>query len=111
MSRAQCATSCKYLERSVSHVVEPQCVTENVRPVVDVEDFNVESSHFENVPVAFCFSCDVAMAWTKTQLSIDNWRGSISSVLDSGDKVLSVVVLLCPKCGKIEFKADAIKKE
>jgi hypothetical protein len=54
--------------------------------------------------VSFCFSCNTEMAWTKTQLTIDGWNGPKPT--QATDNVLPVTICLCPKCGKIEFKAD-----
>jgi predicted RNA-binding Zn-ribbon protein involved in translation (DUF1610 family) len=68
-------------------------------------------SQFESVPVTFCFSCNIEMVWTKTQFTIDAWRGTSHSTLTCDDKSLPVTVLLCPKCGKIEFKADITEKK
>jgi hypothetical protein len=107
--RLKCATSCKYLGQSensseLRHVPENTCTDD------DVEEFKGDTSQFESVPVAFCFSCNVEMAWAKTQFTIDKWRGATLNML-ACDKVLPVTVLLCPKCGKIEFKADIITKK
>jgi predicted RNA-binding Zn-ribbon protein involved in translation (DUF1610 family) len=63
----------------------------------------------ESIPVAFCFSCNIEMTWAKTQFDIDHWRGNTPLLV--ANKMLPVTVLLCPKCGKIEFKADLIMKE
>jgi hypothetical protein len=73
-----------------------------------VED-KVEPLQLENVPVAFCFSCNEAMVWAKAHLTVDSWCDNQSLLVDD-DKVLPVTLLLCLKCGKLEFKADLSKK-
>jgi hypothetical protein len=105
--RSKCVTSCKYLGQSensseLRHVTENTCTD-------DVKEFKDNTSQFESTPVVFCFFCNVEMAWTKTQFTIDNWRGPSLNMLVCG-KVLPVTVLLCPKCGKIEFKVDIVTK-
>ena len=51
------------------------------------------------------------MSQGRTKFSIDEWDESHQK-LDGDDsgklrkEVLPVIVYLCPKCGKIEFKAD-----
>jgi hypothetical protein len=101
--RFQCVVCCKYLGGS-GNAVELNSVPE--RSCAVVEDFKVGDLSLEKVSVAFCFSCNVEMAWAKTQFSLDCWRGNKHLLVD--DKVLPVTVLLCPKCGKVEFKADNI---
>jgi hypothetical protein len=106
--RSKCDTSCKYLGQyenssELRHVTENTCTD-------DVKEFKDNTLQFESVPVAFCFSCNVEMAWTKTQFAIDKWSGPSLNTLVC-DKVLPVIVLLCPKCGKIEFKVDMITRE
>ena len=107
--RSQCVISCKYLGQS------DNCV--ELKPETDVstcsaaKDLKVESLQLENVPVAFCFSCNEAMVWAKAQFTVDSWCGNKSLLAnDDYDKVLPVTILLCPKCGKLEFKADLSKK-
>ena len=103
--RSKCAISCKYLGQFET-TNEPQKLTKN-QTVEDPKGLTDNISQFESGPVAFCFSCNVEMAWTKTQFQIDNWNGPSSNIL-THDKVLPVTVLLCLKCGKIEFKTNII---
>ena len=103
--RSQCVISCKYLGQS-DNCGELKSVTNDTCSVVDDK---VESLRLENVPVAFCFSCNEVMVCAKAQLTVDSWCDKRSPLVD-GDKVLPVTILLCPKCGKLEFKADLSKK-
>ena len=106
--RSKCAINCKYLGQSETSY-ESRQVTEN-SSVDDVKGLKDNDLHVESVPITFCYSCNIDMAWTKTQFTIDNWNGPTSNMLPH-DKVLPVTVLLCPKCGKIEFKADIIRND
>ncbi|MCL1965594.1 MAG: hypothetical protein FWF66_07280 [Candidatus Bathyarchaeota archaeon] len=106
--RSQCATSCKYLGQT-EKPTKPQYVPENTYTNMP-NKLKDNTSPLENVPVAFCFACNIDMAWTKTRFIIDHWRGSSSNMLVC-DKALPVTVLLCPKCGKLEFNADVTNKE
>jgi hypothetical protein len=54
----------------------------------------------EDVPVVWC--CGIEMSWAKTTLNVDDWKGAPSKL----GKVLPVIVYMCPRCGKIEFKVD-----
>jgi hypothetical protein len=102
--RSKCATSCKYLGQSGSYT-EQQYAAEDTC-TNDVKDTQVDVAQFKSVTGAFCFSCNVEMMCAKTQFTVvDNWKDNMDSVLVSGN-VLPVTVLVCPKCGKLEFKAD-----
>ena len=65
----------------------------------------------ENAAVIFCSLCNVEMYQTKTKFKIDGWKES-NQKRDGDDsarfgaEVLPVIVYLCPKCGKIDFRAD-----
>jgi hypothetical protein len=103
--RAHCVISCKYLEPS-----EPNTESKSMHDdtfTVD-ETLHAETLPLESISVVFCFSCNMEMVWAKTQFNVNNWHGSPSLLVN--DKVLPVTVFLCPKCGKIEFKADLIRK-
>jgi hypothetical protein len=104
--RAQCVISCKYLESSENQIVSKP-VSEDTFTVA--KTLQAKTLPLESIPVAFCFSCNLEMIWAKTQFTIDNWRGNQPPQLVN-DKMLPVTVLLCPKCGKVEFKADLIRK-
>jgi hypothetical protein len=105
--RSHCAICCKYLEPSENNA-ESKPMPKDTRAVDNA--IQAKFLSLESIPVAFCFSCNIEMVWAKTQFTVDNWHGQQSSLLFN-DKVLPVTVLLCQKCGKIEFKADLVRKE
>lgn len=76
------------------------------------EDKEPKAIQKENAPTAYCTSCNVQMAQTRTKFSINGW-----DVLDpklAGDDLnkfeLQAIVYVCPQCGKIELKADKNKE-
>jgi hypothetical protein len=105
--RSQCATSCKYLGQSGNYFEQhPLTEITDPNPVQRSKD---NHSQLEKVPVAFCFSCNAEMSCAKTNFTVDNWQGKSPGIVSN--KVLLVTVLLCLKCGKIEFKADITREE
>jgi len=108
MFRSQCTISCKYLGQTESYTA-PKTVPEPQSPLTEDKTHEAEAAQFENVPVSFCFSCNVEMAWAKTQLNIDHWRGPKPAL--ASEKALPITVYVCPKCGKIELKSDINKSE
>jgi hypothetical protein len=104
--KPQCDISCNYLGQSENHTKQDNITKDTY---AHSEKFKTETQKFEQVPVAFCFSCNIPMASAKTQFAVDNWKDHPS--ISASSKVLPVTVLLCPNCGKIEFKAYTIRKE
>jgi hypothetical protein len=107
-----CATPCRFLGN-----------TENDSSQVEVEKTNAESTFInetkteedksENIPSLCCSLCNQEMSKTRTEFKIEGWEGSNQKLADQdsgklGEKVLPVIVYLCPKCGKIDFRADKI---
>ena len=105
-----CATPCRFLGG-----------TENEPQQVDAEKTKVDSTFIneekpeedktKNASVTFCSLCNVEMSQTRTKFRIDGWEGSNQKLADDdsgklGEEVLPVIVYLCPKCGKIDFRAD-----
>jgi hypothetical protein len=106
--RSQCTISCKYLGQTGTYT-GPKTVAEPENEPTETKTLEAGTNQFENVPVSFCFSCNVEMAWTKTQLNIDSWHGPKPAL--ASEKMLPITVYVCPKCGKTEFKADITKSE
>jgi hypothetical protein len=97
-----CATPCRFLGGPQSDT--KQTYTENKKniPVAEAKEKPSEDQK-ESVSAAWCYLCNVEMDQGKSKLRLDECKGSLSKL---GDKELPVIVFLCPKCGKIEFKAD-----
>ena len=58
-----------------------------------------------------CTLCNMEMSQARTKFRIDGWEGPNQKLSDDdtkklGEEVLSAIVFLCPKCGKIEFRSD-----
>ncbi len=56
------------------------------------------------------------MSQTRTEFKIEGWEGANQKLADQdsgklGEKVLPVIVYLCPKCGKIDFRATRKTKQ
>lgn len=71
-----------------------------------VNDEKTEVTQTENVPAAFCSFCNAKMSHAKTTLKVDGWELAEGDFGKLREESLPVIVCLCPKCGKIEFKAD-----
>lgn len=91
-----CATPCRFLGTTEN---EPQQVEpeENQINRAPISEEKPEENQIKNDPASFCSSCNVEMSQVRTKFKID---GSKS------EEVLPVIVYLCPKCGKIDLKAD-----
>jgi hypothetical protein len=105
-----CAKPCRFLG---SYENEPQQVDAEKTKIDSsvISEEKTEENKTENPSVAFCSVCNVEMSQTKTKFKIDGWKES-NQKLDGdesarfGAEVLPVIVYLCQKCGKINFRAD-----
>jgi len=75
-----------------------------------------EGDQGKNSTVAFCTLCNMEMSQARTKFRIDGWEGPNQKLSDDdtkklGEEVLSAIVFLCPKCGKIEFRSDGKRGE
>ncbi len=99
-----CATPCQFLgstEKGSPSLEVKKTSVENT----SVDDNKTEDQMKSN-PVPCCSFCNVEMSQTRTKLRIDGWKGTQKPADDKSEEALPVIVYLCPKCGKIEFKAD-----
>jgi hypothetical protein len=101
-SRLHCAISCKYLgspEASYVPVAEKAPTDSTIdRPKEHIKTV------IANDQVKYCLVCSVEMSEAKTELRVDDWKGHKPNM--SSADMLPVVIYLCPRCGKIELKAD-----
>jgi hypothetical protein len=104
--RRECAVNCKFLG-NVGNVPSP---AETKKPEDESEVSNeekIEAAQTENSQVTCCSSCNAEMSRTKTKFKVDGWSGADPKlVCDASEEFLPVIVYLCPRCGKIEFRAD-----
>lgn len=106
--RPQCTISCKYLGQTENYTyTAPKTQTQSAPEAEKNQE--TETPTAESVPVSFCFTCNAEMVWTKTRLTIEGWNGPKPAWVS--EKNLPVTIYLCPKCGKIEFKADQNQTE
>ncbi len=105
-----CANPCRFLggyENETQQVVAEK-IKINKSVMSEVE---TEANKTENASITFCSLCKVEMLQTKTKFKIDGWGESNQKPTgdDStrfGEEVLPVIVYLCPKCDKIDFRVD-----
>ena len=109
-SRRECAIKCRFLGNIESESAPLEA--EKIEAESEFKnDKKTEEYLAKNAPVTCCSLCNVEMARTRTEFRIDGWGGPQPKLTgdDSGklgEEVLPVIVYLCPKCGKIEFRAD-----
>jgi hypothetical protein len=65
-----------------------------------------------------CSSCDQKMVFNKINLRVGGWSGAlkglhpaIDAMGEMGEELLPVIIYVCPKCGKLEFRAQEKAKE
>ena len=105
-----CATPCRFLgsTESVPQRIDAE-KTQVDTTLINDEEPEVEET--KDAEVTLCSLCNVEMSQTRTKFRIDGWESSPQKLTDHDSEkleeaVLPVLVYLCPKCGKIEFKAD-----
>jgi len=101
-----CPTPCKFLGSGEN---EPRQIDQNETPInrSTVNEEKPEDDKTENPPVTYCTACDAETLQTRTKLKIDGWKGQKpAGSMQLDEKELPVIVYLCPKCGKINFRAE-----
>jgi hypothetical protein len=105
-----CATPCQFLGNTET---EPQQIDPEKTPVnsTTISEQRQEEDKKVSTIGTYCSECSAEMSQTRTKLRIDGWEGSHqkSADEDSGriaEEELPVIVYLCRKCGKIEFRAE-----
>ena len=100
-----CATPCRFLGNIGN---EPrQIESEKIKPeAASITEENQEDEKTKSAEPTFCFLCNVEMSQTRTKFRINGWEKPNKKVVDGDEEFLSVIVYLCPTCGKVEFRAD-----
>ena len=105
-----CATPCHFLGSSENE--HQQINNEKTRSTVTViSEQKPEEDKIRDSSATCCSLCNVEMFQTRTKFTIDGWKRSLQKSTDDdegklGEEELPVTIYLCPKCGKIDFRAD-----
>jgi hypothetical protein len=109
-SRKECVISCKFLG-STNNTPQVRAETEAPKLTTTPTPINKPNDPIEakTIPAGYCTSCNVEMTPKKAKLNLD--VGQIASkqfgdYTPQAEETLSVIVYLCPLCGKIEFKTN-----
>lgn len=110
LSRRECAINCRFLG-NIEHESSPIEAEKTEAESTFINDKKTEVDQTENAPVTCCSLCKVEMSQSRTKFRINGWEGLHPKLTDDdsgklGEELLPVIVYLCPKCGKIEFRAD-----
>lgn len=90
-----CATPCRFLGGAENQPqIEPEKAQINITPISEEKP---EENKTKEAAATCCSSCYIEMSQIRTTFRIDGREG---------EEVLPVIVYLCPKCGKIDLKAD-----
>jgi rubrerythrin len=104
-----CATPCQFLGNTGTRS-QPIVVERPEKENTSVSNENTKADESKNDEVVFCTLCNVEMSKAKTRFRIDEWEEIPPKVathnLGRLEEVLPVIVYMCPKCGKIEFRVD-----
>jgi hypothetical protein len=100
--KRNCSINCRFLgnveNKTETEPVENQ-KTDNDHQTVD--DTKTEAQQTKETQIICCSTCDIEMTPKKIKFKIDC---DVSDKFE--DEFLPVIFYLCPKCGKIEFRAD-----
>jgi len=108
-SRAECAISCKYLggvenQPETRNAPEPHAVKLSPEPKAAAP-----SGSTKNYPVVYCASCNVEMSPKSAKLKLEDSETErpkqFGDYMPQPEEVLSVIIYLCPLCGRIEFRS------
>ncbi len=109
-----CATPCQFLGSSENETQQiDQLKTQIINKSINEE--KTQAIEIRNDPAVWCSSCNVEMSQTRTKFKIEGLEESRQKATgeNSGklaEEVLPVIIYLCPKCGKIDLKADEKNK-
>ncbi len=105
-----CATPCRFLGNTENAPQQTEFEETQINNKL-ISDKIPEEEKTENIPINYCSLCNIEMSQTRTKLKIDGWKRPNQKIADNDstrleEEALPVIVYLCPKCGKIDFKAD-----
>ena len=96
-----CNTPCRFLGNSDN---ESQQIDAERNPIKrSISNDTPEENKTENAPVTFCSLCNIEMSQTMTSFKIEGDKGQNQRVCE---EVMPVIVCICPKCGKIDLRAE-----
>jgi len=109
--RLDCATPCRFLGNFGNEPQQIDAEKTQTNNTLISDKKPEEEDKTRNATVTCCSLCNVEMSQTRTKFRIDGWEGSHQKLADDnlgklGKEVLPAIVYLCPKCGKIDFRAD-----
>ena len=96
-----CEAPCRFLGNSEN---ESQQIDTERNPLNNsISNESPEEDKKENASVTFCSLCNVEMSQTMTRFRIEGYKGQNQKF---SEKVMPVIVYICPKCGKIDLRAE-----
>jgi hypothetical protein len=96
-----CETPCRFLGNNEN---ESQQIDAETNPInSSISNNTPEDEKTENAPVTFCSLCNVEMSQTMTRFRIEGGKGQNKKI---SEEVMPVIVYICPKCGKIDLRAE-----
>jgi hypothetical protein len=109
-SRQECAISCKFLGATNTTAPTPVEAPKPATTPIQQTHKNADTKEAKGIPTTYCTSCNVEMAPKKAKLRLDESDNvqskQFGDYTPQDQEALSVIVYLCPLCGKIEFKAN-----
>ena len=104
-----CEIKCRFLGKIEGE--SPQTDAQKSGVDTAVNDKKTQVKQTENTSIACCSECNAKMSRTRTIFRIDGWEKSHLKPADEDtrkpmEELLPVTIYLCPRCGRIEFRAN-----
>lgn len=107
-SRRECTISCKYLGSVGNQPIQHDTPRPQQKPSPETKAAAPANST-KNYPVAYCNSCNVEMSPKSAKLKLEDCETErpkqFGDYTPQPEEFMSVIVYLCPLCGKIEFRS------